>query len=59
MYEELKCFIKPLTRLETSSTFLNSRQQILQKIQFFWVLIGREVLSIIQMLFSIDRTGIE
>ena len=29
----LLCFIKPFTRLETSSTFPNSHQKILQKIQ--------------------------
>ena len=28
-YGELKCFIKPLTKLETSSTFPNSHQKIL------------------------------
>ena len=35
MYGELKCFIKPFTKLETSSNFLNSDLKILQKIQFF------------------------
>ena len=32
MYGELKCFIKPFTRLETSSTSLNNHLKILQKI---------------------------
>ena len=35
MYGQLKCFIKSFTRLETSSTFLNSHQKILQKIMFY------------------------
>ena len=35
MYGELKCFIKPFTRLETSSNSLNNHQKILQKILFY------------------------
>jgi len=35
MYGELKCFIKPFTRLETSSNSLNIHLKILQKILIF------------------------
>ena len=35
MYEELKCFIKLFTKLETFSNIQNSYQKILQKIKFY------------------------
>ena len=59
MYGELKCFIKPFTRLETSSNTLSSHQKILQKNLDFLLSIIRKLLSIDQVLFSIGRTGIK
>ena len=35
-YAELKCFIKPFTKLETSSNYLNSQMKILLKILFYY-----------------------
>ena len=51
MYGELKCFIKPFTRLETSSNSLNSHQKILQKnpdfrlVEFSFRLVEQELSS--------------
>ena len=56
MYGELKYFIKPFTRLETSSTFLNSHHKILQKIQFFeFQLVERSFRSIECSFQSIEQ----
>ena len=57
-YGELKCFIKPFTRLETSSNSLNSHQKILQKNPVSWFSIGK-LLLIDRVLFSIGRTRIK